>query len=179
MENTLTSIELAVKGIVEAVPQRSRAEGWEWKKGTWTKAIKQLLCDYAKKEGYRVAASGCSGADESEFLYDMTWWQQEGEFMTRIPLILESELHAPAELIDNDFYKLMLGRADHRIWIFERKTIEQVNETFEAIIKNIRHFTHSLSGDRYLLMGVDWSPREFHSRLYVHGKPLTKLHQTP
>ncbi|WP_139555997.1 hypothetical protein [Methylotetracoccus oryzae] len=168
MKPTPTQIELAVKRIVEAVPERSRAEGWEWTRGKWTKAIKQSLCDYARKQGFRVAASGCTGAEESEFLYDMTWWKQEGDFMTKVPLILESELQSPSYVIDKDFYKLMLGRAEHRVWIFERKTEAQIDETFEAIINSVMMFANSTPGDRYLLMGVDWNPRKFRSKLYVH-----------
>ena len=81
---------------------------------------------------------------------------------------MESELHSSDEIVDNDFYKLLLGRADHRIWIFERKTSEQVQESFEACIETIKHFEHSLPGDRYLMFGIDWSPRAFQSQLYVH-----------
>lgn len=164
----LTPIESAVKNIVEAVPDRSRAEGWEWIKGNWTTAIKQPLCDYAHHLGLRVAASGCKGAEEGELLYDMAWWKQDEQHMVRVPLILETELQAPDELIDNDFYKLMIGRADHRIWIFERKSADQVQESFMAIIETIKHFAHSMPGDRYLLFGVDWNPRKFQSMLYVH-----------
>jgi len=168
MEPELSPIEIAVKNIVEEIPDRSRAEGWEWVKSSWTTAIKQPLCNYAHQQGFRVAASGCKGSEEGELLYDMVWWKQDEPYMTRIPLILESELQAPDELIDNDFYKLMLGRADHRIWIFERKSADQVQESFKAITGTIKHFTHSMPGDRYLLLGVDWSPRKFHSMLYVH-----------
>lgn len=138
-------------------------------KSSWTKAIKQALCDYAHQQGFRVAASGCIGADESEFLFDMVWWKQDEPYMSRIPLILESELHSSNELVDNDFYKLLIGRADHRIWIFERKTIEGVQESFDAYIETIRRFEHSMPGDRYLLLGIDWHLREFHTRLCIHG----------
>jgi len=130
--------------------------------------IKQQLCEFAHQQGFRVATEKCKGSDEGEWLFDMVWWKQDQRFMTRVPLVLESELNASNNIVDDDFIKLLLAKAEHRIWIFERKTRQQVKESFKECIENIKQFGHSQKGDRYLMFGVDWNPRDFQYRLYVH-----------
>jgi len=164
----LSDIELKIKNEIEAIPQQSRKEGWEWKRGTWTKTIKKKLYEIAKENGFLVAASGCEGTDQGEWLYDMVWYEKKDRYIDRVPLVLESELNSPDYDLDDDFFKLLLARADCRVWIFERKTEQQVKESFNSCIEAIRQFSQSQKGDRYLMLGVDWNPREFQSELYVH-----------
>lgn len=163
-------IELEVKEKIKLIPKTARAEGWEWTRSLWTKSIKIELCNLAHQPGYGyiVSANECPGSDWQEWLYDMVWCKETREFLSFVPLVMESELNAPHELVDGDFQKLLLAKAKHRVWIFERTSQEEVQKSFESCINHIKNFEDSTIGDRYLLLGVDWNPREFQWKLYVH-----------
>jgi hypothetical protein len=163
-----SDIELKIKNVIESIPNQAREEGWEWTRGTWTKLIKKNLIDIADEYKWLVAAHGCDGVDQGEWLYDMVWYEKNDRYITKVPLVLESELNSSDYEIDDDFYKLLIARADCRVWVFERKTRQQVQDSFSSCIEAIKQFSHSQKGDRYLMLGVDWNPREFQSRLYVH-----------
>jgi hypothetical protein len=165
-------IENEIVTYLKGLPQKSKSEGWEWESGRWTKAIKLGLLDIAKKEPtkYIVCANGIVGTDDKEWLYDMIWLENhENGGIKNVPLVMESELHSQDNEVDEDFCKLLVARADHRLWIFQRRTVEEIKASINACIQRVQTLVSSQSGDRYLFAGLSWNPRDFIFQLYVHA----------
>ena len=56
------------------------------------------------------------------WLYDLTWVTVKGNDFVDFPLVLESEWGLDNMYLDEDFRKLSVARAEHRIMIFQNKT---------------------------------------------------------
>jgi hypothetical protein len=67
-----------------------------------------------------------------------------------VPLILESEWLASEEGIEYDFRKLLLGRAQHRVMIFQHRNVPFI---LDKLKKQVQTFCRTESGDRYLFLG--------------------------
>jgi hypothetical protein len=167
-------VEKRIVDILKAILDDAKQQGWEWEMGKWTKRILEDLVNlaselaHAHKSDYRVACSGCEQAYEnSEWLYDLVWWQQDGDYMSRIILVLESEW-TPDITVDNDFLKLMLARADHHVWVFQAKTENIIRQQIQVCKEHLGQSQTLPSGDRFLFAGVSWNPREFYFDLYVN-----------
>lgn len=160
-------IESQIKDILQVVPIQAVQEDWNWKRGVWTARIKKDLCNLSHELGYSVACSGYDQADDREWLYDMVWWKQDGPYMSRIALVLESEWN-PEIPLDGDFLKLMLARADHHVWIFQAITEAAICSVIDSCIEHLRHFEGLVTGDRFLFAGLSWNPRQFYFQLYIH-----------
>jgi hypothetical protein len=151
------------------LPDESKQGGWEWKLGRLTQEIKLRLAPIARNIGLNACANGI-GEDHKEWLYDMAWCEEnDNEGFVDLPLVLESEL-SPDPEVDKDFQKLVQARADHRIFIFQVKTQNDVLAKIGKYIDQVKRFKKSVSGDRYLFIGLKWNPREFYFELYVHQK---------
>jgi len=130
---------------------------------TATKNIKQVFGDLGKDFGFVVAASGYAGADDGEWLYDMSWFVSDpksGLFL-RQPLALESELNPGGGVkfsaaVDADFHKLVQARAEIRVWL-----AAVPNQTLaEAHIANCKQqarlFQDASGDDTYILILYNW-----------------------
>ena len=56
--------------------------------------------------------------------------------------------------IDEDFQKLLLSRAQHRVMIFQHNDVQRV---FETIKDQVRKCRRTEPGDRYLLLGWQYA----------------------
>lgn len=165
-------VEKRIVAILEAIPNDAKENGWEWNRSSWTKRIKSDLVKLAHEFGYLAACSGVAKESDhqpvqGEWLYDMIWWKQDGKYLSKIILVFESEW-TPNLPMDDDFFKLMVARADHHVWVFQEKTEETVRKAIGTCIDHLRHFHGLSSGDRFLFAGVSWNPRKFHFDLYVY-----------
>lgn len=139
----------------------------------WTHEIKIGLTKIAYEHNYRVYTHRNDFDDTvNEWLYDMTWYEaydEKGYDIKSIPLILESEWKRSFEEIKYDFYKLIQGRADLRVFIFQAANVDgTMNQLVEIIDKS----SISQAKDKYLLAGWhDYDGFTFR----VHTKP----HQIP
>lgn len=164
------SVEKRIVDILNAILRDAKQQGWEWNMTKWTKRLNEDLGNLAHEHelGYRVACRDYEHADEKgEWLYDMVWWKEDGEYMSRIVLVLESEW-SPDPKVDGDFLKLLLARADHHVWVFQEKTEDTVRQHMERCKEHLRQFQSLPSGDRFLFAGVSENPRQFYFDLYVH-----------
>jgi len=113
-----------------------------------------------------VCQWGCPGSDYGEWLYDLCWCVEDEVCLTELPLVAEIEW-SPEGACDGDFQKLLQTRADHRLWVFEVKTPEEIEQMFQECATIVQHSAASQPGDRYSFAGVDWNPRIFRFHLYV------------
>jgi hypothetical protein len=108
--------------------------------------------------GFYVCGKGCKrfGKDgQGGWLYDLVWLKQAKDGLIEdIPLILESELQgADDKNVNEDFMKLLIGRARHRVMIFRH--IGGAERRFESFTDQVKLCTLTAPGDRYLFLG--WS----------------------
>lgn len=166
--NCMDEVEQRVCEIIMEIGQQGIREGWKSDR-IWTEAIKKRIGILGKEKGFYICSSGWSTPDgQGEWLYDLVWLQNEGNYMVRVPLVLECEWGIDIKNIEEDFCKLLVARAEHRIMIFQQKTQGDVNRILDRLDSAIKKFQHTTPRDRYLLIGLDWtSPRGISERLVV------------
>ena len=95
-------------------------------------------------------------ADRGEWLYDQLWYAdhptKEG-FLVSVPVALESEFGETEPAIDDDFPKLLLVRADVRVWLWQSLAARKHIDLYKDSIKE---FGHSLPGDEWVFAVYDW-----------------------
>lgn len=166
----MDDLEQAICRMLKEIAEEAENSGWSWVRGNWTTEIKGRLCKLVKALEPRsgVCASACRGADYGEWLYDFCWYVENDAGLMRIPLVVECEWY-PDGGDDGDFQKLLQARAEHRAWIFEAKTPEDIDKIFNECRAAIGRFRDTSPGDRYLFAGLGWSPREFRFAHYIHA----------
>ena len=153
--NLASQIEQAARGAFDG-GRLGTLLGGQWTAATV--AIKTAFHDLGIKLGYRVAGSGCIGADPA-WKYDLVWFVEDQDgFTTRLPLILESELK-PRGKIDLDFVKLADGRADVRVWLSCSANPDDAKTHIENCVEQVRRFAGSLPGDTYVFIIFEWKTR--------------------
>jgi hypothetical protein len=99
-------------------------------------------------------------ADQGEWLYDQIWFVNHATkqgFLTRLPMVLESEFDKPDRGIDDDFPKLVQARADVRIWLWWSVAARKhINLCKDQIIE----FGYTLPGDEWVFGVFDWLARK-------------------
>jgi hypothetical protein len=156
--NTATPdvIEVEIIGSVTGVAEKAVAEDWPDKE--WTRGILLAVGALGKRHGYY----GCGpGGDQGGWLFDYVWIDNKRD---SLPLVLECEWGPTDVIIDDDFQKLRVARADHRVMIFQGGDIEW---HFDRMAKDVRSFAYTQRGDRYLLLGFDWATKRIKSRVLV------------
>ena len=68
------------------------------------------FCDASHEHDYYVCVSKVSQADRKEWLYDTTWFRQDGNRLTDVELVLECERNYFSGVCA-DFEKLLLVRS--------------------------------------------------------------------
>jgi hypothetical protein len=165
--NQKDAVELDVEQALFPIPARAAAETWS--RTQRTKAVKQALVDLAKKYGCKTAASQCKTEQESEWLYDVVWFQSDdSNDLIDVPLVVESEWLGENNLKD-DFQKLLVARAKHRLMVFQGRSEKEVRMIFDSMRGWIRKYHGTAKEDRYLLAGWTGSDtNRFLFDLYVH-----------
>jgi len=166
VEQNLDSVELEIREAIRAL-----AEQQNWRSNReWTAAVIRTVCELGERLGFEPCAKGRkSHVGQGEWLYDAVWLHFGDEHhVTDVQLILESEWSPDLKDIEDDFLKLLVGRAAHRVMIFEQARSDELNGKFDHLQDQIKHFSQTRVGDRYLLLGF---AREgivrFSSRLIV------------
>ena len=134
-----------------------------------TKTIFRNLTNYAYVKNLRVWSEP-NERDKSinEWLYDFTIYEGQTPIdIDKILVALESEWNGDFKEIKYDFYKLVQSRSILRVMIFQA---DDVNRTFDDLVKIVDTSAMSLSGDRYLFAGWRWREKDpFIFRPYVKG----------
>jgi hypothetical protein len=147
MNYELDSIERKVVKALRLVEEK--AESIPITDAAWTRAVKNDLARAETSLGYEVYASSCDEATDSEWLFDVTWIKyDENRYMKSVPLVLESEWAHRAVL--DDFCKLIVARADHRVLIFWENDQNAADKRIDELVQEVTNSGLTQSGDRYL-----------------------------
>lgn len=125
----------------------------------WTKAIKIAIGDLGASHGYEVLAGGVPERNfDKEWLYDLTWykaWSAGEEHGLRCaPLILESEWISDFENIRVDFEKLLVGKAEYKVMVFQAKT-QDIAEQMRRLKQAIDNYQGCKTAETYILACLD------------------------
>lgn len=133
----------------------------------WTNKIKERLCSLGKSLEYQVAVGGFRDEYEKEWLYDITWYEEDSDNrLIRIPLIVESEWDKSYFGIKYDFEKLLVGNAIRRLMICQWPK-SNLNELLDKFAIAIESFEEN-KGDTFLFAILDSeSEEEFIFRKYT------------
>ena len=164
MATHFDSIEQAICGALQSL---SGARGWTDAK--WTTKVKSSLAKLGKDRGYGVYASSISMKlrKGGEFLYDVIWLKQDKGYLLRVPLVAESEWSVAKGAASDDFQKLLMARADHRLMVLSAKRGHPAAEIIDPLIKEIERCESRERGDRYLFASWLEPSKEFAFRLHV------------
>jgi hypothetical protein len=157
----------------------SCGDGDDGKSKNWTEAINKTMYEVAKRinKNYLVASKLNSLRDNPEWLYDLVWYSDNKFGIDKIHLILESEWKTPKRHrqeeydyfydLKYDFEKLIMGRSEHRVFIFEGDTKEEIESIFDKLIAIIKASKIPLIDDRFMFAG--WiTSKEFYFDIYIH-----------
>ena len=132
--------------------------------GQWTRRIKNALCSLANDRNYKPYASSCDQACGAEWLYDLVWLTMEDKHVRDVHLIAECEWDRK---LMGDFQKLVIGRAAHRLMIFQARSKEEKDRQLAEFGDEIEGSAVSQPGDRYLFACWDRPDKRFRFKLYV------------
>src|SRR4051812_20281726 len=113
----LDDVEDAVLNRAKSVAEQGAREGWNSER-VWTRNLILALGHLGHKRGYHICGGGCAQYGEGGWLYDLVWLQNWNKFVIDVPLILECEWLTRYIDISQDFEKLLVGRARHRVMVF-------------------------------------------------------------
>jgi hypothetical protein len=75
--------------------------------------------------------------------------------------------HICINWILENFQKLLVGHARHRITIFQQQSEYKANEVYRKLTEQVRAFDLTQPNDRYLFLGLNCDKAEFSSELPV------------
>src|SRR3954453_2659119 len=130
-----TAMQIADQGKIEKWPNDK----------LWTEKLIVALGHLVHKKEYCVCGKECKHYGHGEWLYDLVWLQNSNGFVVDAPLILESRWLIGYKNISEDFEKLLLGRARHRVMVFQQKEAEGI---FNRLLEEVRNFALTQDGDR-------------------------------
>ena len=137
----------------------------------WTKAILKTLAVLGRSLGCKVYTSKGNpkgDPDVGEWLYDQVWIRYDrNDYMKSVPLVLESELGTNKVDRLNDFCKLIIARADHRVMVFGADDSTHGQDIIKEFVKEVEYSKISCSGDRYLFAALLESDGSFYFEKYV------------
>lgn len=137
----------------------------------WTKAILKILAVLGRSMSCKVYTSKGNprgDPDVGEWLYDQVWIRYDrNDYMKSVPLVLESELGTNKLDRLNDFCKLIIARADHRVMVFGASDSAHAQGIIGEFVKEVEQSGISRARDRYLFAALLESDGSFYFRNYV------------
>lgn len=164
MKQKFDSVEEAVRQVLLRL--QKEANSIDDTSTEWTRAIKNEIGRLGSSLGYEVYASSCDFAKDGEWLFDLTWADYDNDqYLRGVPLALESEW-TPSEVVD-DFCKLMVSKAKHRVMVFWASNRASASKKIKELIDEIVNSQLPKKGDRYLFACWIQGADKFDFRLYV------------
>lgn len=150
-----------IKDAFKALARHDREIGGLSSK-RWSGRVFSALGKIGQGSGYRVYAQGNPpNTHGPSFLYDLCWLKYDQHTcLKRCGLILECEW-GNARQIDDDFQKLLIGRADLKVMVFQRRTDARVKELFTEMARWIDRFDQAIPGENHLMCGWSFESRDF------------------
>jgi hypothetical protein len=147
MNLVLNSLE---QGIIDALHQlHERSRYWsedKSKAAEYTREVKRAIGGVGDNLGFEV----CSTAHNCEWLYDLCWCEKDdnGQVLN-MPLAMECEWHTGFDHLLGDFQKLLVARADHRVFLCGQEP-EDWADCVGQLIEQVCSYGGTRIGDRYL-----------------------------
>jgi len=153
---------------------------------SWTRRIKEGLCDLGRGNGFEVRADGCGEADAGEWLFDLVWLekQADNERFTSMPLAMQLEWGRHLKEIVTNFEKLLVAKARHKLMVFQRSSPDQVHNVMTALMGRIKHFQPLSPDERFLLAGYSYEQQVFvyepvQMSIYSHLIEISRMFTPP
>ena len=166
MMPALDEIEQKIRAALNQLDEQWKSLGDA--DAAWTRAIKNSVGRIGESLGFEVYAMQCDFEENGEWLFDLTWLNENGEFVLEFPLALESEWR-PKGILD-DFQKLLVSRAEHRVMVFWQRSADAYENCLDQLIGQIAAYHGTLRGDRYLFCCWIESLDKLRIRLHVAGE---------
>jgi len=154
--------ELVIEDALRALAGRSEAALWT--NATWTQEVRATIGALVRDRGYEWYATD-RGLSQ-EWLWDGAAWVQRNGWVIRQSLVMESEWGGP-ESVKDDFQRLMVARAEHRLMIFGAYSERNAEKIIGELIEHLGRFEQSLPRDRYLFACWLNDKRAFMFRVHV------------
>lgn len=136
----------------------------------WTQGLKKVLGGLGEEKGYVVCASGFKSWLEAEWLYDMTWYKEEGKGeearLIEVPLVVESEWNLDFKHIKYDFEKLLVANAIHRLMICQAKK-DRFDFLWKYFEDAVAKYPHLKKDDRFLIAILDHEEEVFSCKVML------------
>jgi len=161
-------IELKLRELLERVVREDNDAGG-LATGEWTKRIKLEFSKLGHEKGFSVSASECEGVETGEWLFDLIWCDGERDpwVFLEMPMAMECEWSLNDDEIWWDFEKLLVVRAKYRVFIFNKKSNNEVKRLMDDFRNRIVKFRSVQNGDRYFLAGFSWESAGFNFSLVI------------
>jgi hypothetical protein len=175
--NNFTDIELSIKTILDSISKKlEKTSDWPTQRELTTRIIDKIG-KLGLRKGYQISPN-YRNKYWTGWLYDLIWFEYSKEgYLINIPLVLECEWSGLyAEIID-DFSKLWVARAQHRIMIFNKKSDNDIYEMINKLQLGIGKFKESQSSDRYLFAGLNWNTGRFLYHIYDQTRKMIPFNQ--
>ena len=164
----LDEIERKVKSALDMIGERSR----RWNHRKCTHEVLKAVGDLGEEHFRFVVASPDSRVGQDhEWLYDLCWCEEKDGFVKNLPLALESEWAQDFCAILDDFQKLVVSRAGHRILVCSQPFDDWAN-CVALLTEQIHRYSGTKDGDRYLF--ASWTTEGWQFTQYVHPAPINR-----
>lgn len=140
----------------------------------WTHYLKVKLATLGKERfDCRVCTSGFNGEHDSEWLYDLVWYKEEGSGddskLIDVPLVVESEWNPYLNAMKFDFEKLLVVNASHRLFVgyVHSNNLQTRLDYFKGAVEK---YLHGSAGDRFMIALLDMDTKVFSYNLIIRQK---------
>lgn len=169
MEGKLTETERLVVAALRDIDDNWKSIGDG--SAAWTRAIKDSVGRIGLNQKFNVFAAQCEFEDNGEWLFDLCWCHEDQGILVDIPLVMEIEWD-PYGLLD-DFQKLIVARASHRVMVSWHPNESGWNRSVEQFRTQVKAYRGTTPTDRYLLCGWIDKPDELRICLLASEVCLT------
>jgi hypothetical protein len=160
-------MNLKLDAVERRVVKALRTLRWRSSHPKHTKLVKQAIATVGDKMRLSVFTTDQCDDHDCEWLYDLCWCKQDDDDrIVEMPLVMECEWAQGYWDILADFQKLLVARSDHRVFICSLSTSEDWNDCVDYLIEQVRLYSGTRNGDRYLF--GRWTSDGWHFRQYIH-----------
>ena len=156
----LDNLEKQIASTLDQIADKDQKEGGISDR-QWTELIKEGLCILGQSLKYDVSAAGCTGAKTGEWMFDLIWASSKDDFFMEMPLAVECEWSMDIDQQVWDFEKLLIAKAQHKLFIFQHGSESEVKNVIGHLSKAIDKFKTRLDGERYMLSGWSGEKKKF------------------
>ena len=130
-------LEQSLVAEAKRIAAQGVSENWLSER-TWTQKLIQGLGQLGHTVGFHSCGTGCMAYGQNEWLYDLVWLALEngkaGGDIVNVPLIFEFGWLLKVVNIEEDFYKLLIGRAQHRAMIFQQPDTGEGRQCYQTTL---------------------------------------------